>query len=273
MNRRSFVETLSAATAASLVPRPPSRLGTIGLQLYTVRGEMAKDVEGTLAKVAEIGYREVEFAGYFNKTPAQVKAMLDRHGLSAPSAHIPIELLTGNWTQALEEAHILGHRYLCVAWIPEEQRRTIDGYKRVAELFNRAGAQADAHGIRFAYHNHSYEFERLEGQLPYDVILAATEPRHVALELDIYWITRGGQNPLAYFDRYPRRFELVHVKDAGPPPEYQMKDVGAGTIDWKRIFAQRTAAGIRHYFVEHDEPADPFASIRASFEYLRRLEF
>lgn len=273
MDRRTFVGAVSAAAYASRLPPPISRLGKIGVQLYTLRNEMAKDVAGTLAKVAEIGYQEVEFAGYFDQTPAQMRVLLDRYGLTAPAAHIPIEALSQNWAAALEAAHLLGHRYLCVAWIPEEQRRTIDGYKRVAELFNRAGAEADAHGIRFAYHNHSYEFESLEGRLPYDVLLDATEPRHVALEMDIYWITRGGQNPLSYFDRYPRRFELVHVKDAGPPPEYQMKDVGAGTIDWRRIFAQRTKAGIHHYFVEHDEPADPFASIRASYAYLRRLDF
>ncbi|MBI1966858.1 MAG: sugar phosphate isomerase/epimerase [Gemmatimonadetes bacterium] len=243
------------------------------MQLYTLRQAMARDVEATLAQVAVIGFTQVEFAGYFGKTPAQMRAILDRHGLAAPSAHIPIEMLSRNWATVLEEAHDLGHRYLCVAWIPAEMRRTVDDYKRVAELFSRAGEESHAHGIRFAYHNHDFELAPLEGRVPLDVLLEETDPAHVWFELDLYWITKGGGDPLAYFNRYPNRFPLVHVKDSAGPPDHRMVDVGQGTIDWKRIFARRDQAGIRHYFVEHDEPQDPFASIRASYQYLRRLRF
>lgn len=276
MDRRTFLTRTGTALAAAVLPRStralaPAKLRHIGLQLYTVRRELAQDFEGTLARVAAIGYREVEFAGYFNKAAPEVRAALDRTGLRAPSAHVPLDLLGGNWRGALEEAHVIGHRYLVVAWIPAEERRTLDGYKRVAELFNRAGAEARATGIRFAHHNHEYEFAPVEGRVPYDVLLAETDPAHVAFEMDLFWIVKGGGDPLAYFARYPGRFPLVHVKDMDA--QRRMVDVGRGAIDFKRIFAQRAKAGIRHYFVEHDEPADPYASIRASYEYLKRMEF
>jgi sugar phosphate isomerase/epimerase len=278
--RRKFLETMAAVAAAtrfpnpeSLVPSPQSRLSTIGVQLYTLRQAMERDFDGTLARVAQIGFREVEFAGYFNRTPAQVHAAVNRVGLTAPSAHVPIELLTRDWRGVLGAARDMGHRYLCVAWVPEELRGTLDGWKRVADTFNRAAIEAESRGIRFAYHNHAYEFVPLEGRIPFDVLLEATDPTHVWIELDLYWITKGGADPLAYFARYPGRFPLVHVKDSAGAPEHRMVDVGRGSIDWRRIFAWRQRAGIRHFFVEHDDPADPFDSIRQSYEYLRRLEF
>jgi sugar phosphate isomerase/epimerase len=284
VNRRSFLETLAALGAVgvlrgrgddayALATPPGARLKTIGLQLYTVRGEMARDFEGTLARVAATGYREVEFAGYFDHPAREVRAALDRHGLKAPSAHIPIERLRENWHATLADARVVGHQYLVMPWIPEEERRTLDGYKRAAELFNKAGAEARSAGIQFGYHNHNFEFEPIEGQRPYDVLLAEADPTLVAMEMDLYWITKGGGDPLAYFARWPGRFPMVHVKDAAGDAERTMVDVGRGTIDWKRIFARRKQAGIRHFFVEHDQPADPFASIRASYEYLKHLEF
>jgi sugar phosphate isomerase/epimerase len=278
MDRRTFVETAGGAALASLTLSSPltayrsRRLDRIGVQLYTVRDRMAKDFEGTLAQVATIGYREVEFVGYFGKDPREVRATLDRHGLAAPAAHIGLTP-PDQWRAALDGAHVVGHRYLVVAWIPPEARRTLEDYKRAAESFNRAGAEAKAAGIQFAYHNHDFEFERLDRRLPYDVLLAETDPQLVQLEMDLYWITKGGQDPLAYFARYPGRFPMVHVKDSMGPPEHKMVDVGAGTIGWGKIFARREQGGIRHFFVEHDQPPDPFGSIRASYEYLKRLEF
>ena len=279
MDRRAFVESLGAAALASRVPIPdprvpsPSRLSRIGVQLYTLRNVMAQDFDGTLARGAEIGYKEVEFAGYFGRTPAQVRASLDRVGLVAPSTHVGIELLTRDWRGVLGAARDMGHRYVCVAWIPEELRPTLDGWKRVADTFNRAAIEAESRGMRFAYHNHAYEFAPLEGRIPFDVLLEAADPTHVFIELDVYWITKGGGDPLAYFAKYPGRFPMVHVKDSAGPPEHRMVDVGRDTIDWKRIFAWSRRAGIRHYFMEHDDPGDPIASIRASYEYLRGLEF
>ena len=285
MDRRDFVARLSAAALVaagvdpSRIPHPPSRIEKIGLELYTVRDLMKNDVEGTLAKVAAIGYREVEFAGYFNHPPAEIRAMIDRHGLTAPAGHVPFEAIAQGWDQVIDAAHTVGNRYVVVAWIPEPQRRDLDGWKRVGETFTRAGEACHNAGLTFAFHNHSYEFVPLGGQLPYDVLLAATDPALVKLEMDLFWITFGGQDPLAYFAKHPGRFPLVHVKDmtAKPRPDIPadsvMRDVGKGSIDWKRIFARSEQAGIRHYFVEHDSPGDALASSRASYEYLKRLEF
>jgi sugar phosphate isomerase/epimerase len=284
MPRREFVELL-AAGAAGLSARPsailprPSRLDRIGLQLYTVRDLLKQDFEGTLARVAEIGYLEVEFAGYFDHTPEQIRAALDRHHLNAPSAHVPFEAIEHGWDATLHTASLVGHQYLVCAWIPEERRHTVDDWHAIADQLNRAAAACRDAGLRFAYHNHSYEFVPLDGRLPYDILLEHTDPALVRLELDLFWITFGGGDPLAYFTRYPGRFPLVHVKDMTPKPapdvapERVMMDVGRGSIDWRRIFARARQAGIEHYFVEHDQPADPFASIRASYDYLHALEF
>lgn len=249
------------------------QLDRIGLQLYTVRDEMARDFERTLARVAEIGYREVEFAGYFNRDAKAVRGALDAAGLDAPAAHIPIENLRTRWPQTLDDARVAGHRYLIVPSLPAEDSQTLDGYKAVADLFNRAAEEARGAGIRIGFHNHAGEFAPLSGRIPYDVLLEETDPQLVWFEMDLYWITVGGGDPLAYFARYPRRFSTVHVKDMDGTPRQGIVEVGAGVIDFKRIFAQRGQAGIRHFFVEHDNPASPFDSIRASFDYLRRLEF
>jgi sugar phosphate isomerase/epimerase len=283
--RREFVELLAAGAAglgtrpSSLVPRPSTRLDRIGLQLYTVRDLLKQDFDGTLGRIAAIGYREVEFAGYFDHTPQEVRAALDRHGLTAPGAHVPYEAIENGWDATLHTAALVGHRFVVCAWIPEERRRTVADWRAIGDRLNQAAAASRAAGLQFAYHNHSYEFVLLEGQLPYDVLLASTDPGLVRCELDLFWITYGGGDPLAYFNRYPGRFPLVHVKDMAPKPapdvapERVMVDVGRGSIDWKRIFARARDAGIEHYFVEHDQPADPLASIRASYDYLRGLEF
>lgn len=278
MDRREFVYGLGAA-AASLRPSAFSlelldadaRIPRIGVQLYTVRDAMQADFEGTLARVAAIGFREVEFAGYFGRTPGQVRDVLRRYHLSAPAAHIGIEPLRGDWAKALEDARVMGHRYLVVASTPDEDRRTLDDWRRVGDLFNRAGEQALRAGITLAYHNHDYEFVRLEGQLPFDVLLESTDPRYLKIEMDLFWIRKGGQEPVGYFRRWPGRFPMVHVKDM--TIDGRMVDVGAGAVDWRGIFAYRRLAGIQHYFVEHDEPADPMASIAASYRYLSRLRF
>ena len=277
VNRREFVQTMTAIGATTLfckVPRTAhsARLEKVGLQLYTVRDKMKEDFEATLARVAEIGYKEVEFAGYFDHAPADVRAILDRHGLSAPSTHIALGEIDA-WKASLDTAKAIGHDYVVVPWIPQEKRMTLDGWKNVADVFNRAAQMAHDTGLQFAYHNHDFEFVPTGGQLPYDILLAETDPKLVQMEMDLYWITKGGQDPLKYFARWPGRFPMVHVKDSMGPPDQKMADVGAGKIDWKRIFGREDQAGIKHFFVEHDQPADPFASIRASCDYLKKLEF
>lgn len=275
VDRRRFLG-IGAALLGWPVIGTSDRLDRIGIQLYSLRGRLAKDFEGTLARVADIGYTEVEFAGYHDRSPARVKAALERTGLSAPSAHIPISHLRERWTRTLDEAGLVGHRYLIVASIPEEERASRDGMKRIVTLFQRAGAEARAAGLRLGFHNHDVDFVPIGGpggKAPFDILLEEVDPGHLGFELDLYWITKAGGDPLAYFARYPGRFELVHVKDSGGRPEHRMVDVGRGTIDFGRIFARRRSAGIRHFFVEHDDPPDPLGFARASYTFLRRLEF
>jgi sugar phosphate isomerase/epimerase len=277
MDRREFLGATSAIALGSFLPPAcrtsrAARLDRIGLQLYTVRDVLERDFEGTLARVAGIGYKEAEFAGYFNHTPADVRALLDRHGLTSPAVH------TGSiepeaWKKALDAANVIGHKYIVVPWVPQERRMTLDGWKQVAADFNRAAETARGAGVQFAYHNHDFEFPKMDGRVPYDVLLESTDPKLVQLEIDLYWITKGGQDPLAYFARWPGRVPLVHVKDSAGAPEHKMVDVGQGNIDWKRIFNKKDQAGIKHFFVEHDQPPQPFEDIAASYRYLKQLEF
>lgn len=274
MNRRTFLETGAATAAAYAFPWFASpgrrRLSPVGLQLYTVRSEMEKSVETTLERVAAIGYREVEFAGYFGRSPEQIRDALRSNGLAAPAGHVSLDALRDDADAVFDAARRAGHGYVVVPWIVESDRESLSAVQRTAESFNRIAERARAAGLRFAYHNHDFEFEHVEGRVMFDVLLEETDPDLVAIELDLYWTVKGGADPLAYFARYPGRFPLVHVKDMDEAGA--MVDVGAGKIDFERIFAQSGEAGIRHYFVEHDRPSDPFGSIEASFGYLRRLQ-
>jgi sugar phosphate isomerase/epimerase len=292
MNRRAFLETTTTVAAAALLARGISwaavdhKLGNIGLQLYTVREDMKADFDGTLAKVAAIGYQEVEFAGYFGHSPKYVRAALDRHGLISPACHVDWDVLGDKWPAQIESAKVIGQSYIVCPWVPEEIRKQHDGWQRAAETFNRVGEASKKAGIQFAYHNHWFEFLPVNGKLPYNFLLEACDPNLVKMELDLCWITVGGGDPLQYFDRYPGRFPLVHVKDVKKLPKVStagrqdfgdslkdMTEVGSGVIDWKRIFAQSEKAGIKHYIVEHDKPKAPFDSIKTSYEYLRQLRW
>jgi len=293
MKRRTFLQSSLAAAVSSslhtvLVPAP-HRIGRLGLQLYTVRNLLQSDAAATLAKVAAAGYKGVECAGYFGLSPKQARAAIDAAGLVAPSGHIDFKTLTTAFPQALETGQIVGHRFLVNSWIDEEVRNRPGGWAQVAEALNRTGEAAKAAGIQLAYHNYWADFQPMpNGTLPYDFLLKECDARLVVMEMDLCWVTVGGADPVDYFRRYPGRFRMVHIKDVKrlPKPSPRegavltadrvipdMTDVGSGIIDWKRIFAASDHAGIEHYFVEHDEPADPIASITRSFAYLHSLSF
>ena len=282
MNRRLFLNRLSQGTAALCLSRTglpafglsPAKLKTVGMQLYTVRRELEKDFEGTLARVAALGYREVEFAGYFGRAPKEVRAALARHELASPAAHFQFADGRGDLQTMIAAAHVIGQRYLLLAWIPPEERRSLDDYKRLADFCNRTGERLRRAGLQFAYHNHDFEFAPLEGRVPYDLLLDRTDARLVKMELDLYWINKGGAKPLDYFERHPGRFHLLHVKDMDATPRRHFTEVGRGVIDFKSVFARARRAGVRHYFVEQDEtPGSPFDSLKVSIDYLRKLEF
>ena len=301
MNRRTFIGSSVAATSLLASPlawadpilgKRPSpetaaaaegdrRVSPIGLQLYTVRNLMKTDLPGTLAKVAAVGYKEVEMAGYFDRSPKEFRAILDSNGLTTPSSHIEYKVWETSMPAVIEAAHTMGQQYLVCAWIEEAQRKTPDGWKHAAELFSRAGQECHKAGIQFCYHNHTFEFvpsPALGGKLPYDFILETTDPKQVRMEMDLCWITVAGADPLAYFARYPGRFPLAHVKDwqgQGGGMDDQatrMRDVGQGSIDWKKIFAHSQQAGIKHYFVENDT-AKSIEDIAISYKYLSELRY
>jgi sugar phosphate isomerase/epimerase len=284
-SRRDAVKTLAALAAAGWLPRaaaagtmgaaPGGAAGIerLGVQLYTVRAAMAKDMPGTLAAVATLGYREVEFAGYFGHTPAEVRTLLGSHGLTAPSTHLGLDDVRARFDATAESAHAIGVRYLTVASLDMRGIRTLDDWKRTADTFNEVGRRAQVAGLRFAYHNHVAEFVAVDGRIPMDILIGGTDPALVAFEMDLYWATKAGHDPRTFFARFPGRFEMVHVKDATAAPEMKMTEVGSGIIDWTGIFAQHAKAGIQHYFVEHDDPADPIDSIRKSANYLKSLRF
>jgi len=248
------------------------KLSKVGLQLYTVRNEMKADFNGTLEKVAATGYKEVEFAGYFDRKPQEVKALLDKLGLTSPSVHVPLADLRNNLDKAIDAAKVIGHKFIVCPFLMPNERKWED-YKQLAPLFNRVGEATKKAGIQFAYHNHDFEFTPVDGKLPMDFLLGETNPQLVKIELDLYWITKAGHDPLAYFAKHPGRFPLVHVKDMDNTPKKAFAEVGRGTMDFKKIFAQSKKAGIQHYFVEQDVSKSPLESIKVSYDYLSKLEF
>lgn len=238
----------------------------LGIQLYTLREEMAESVSGTLSRLAQIGYKEAEFAGYFDHDAKQMRRLLDEYGLTAPSSHVSLQVLQSEPEQSIEFAVAMGHRYLVVPSLPEEQRQSIDQYRRTAETFNLLGEQCKAAGLQFAYHNHAFEFDVIDGQVPYDVLLDETDPELVGMEMDIYWVRKGGQSPLRYLSEWSGRFPLCHIKDMSS--DGSMVDVGDGEIDFPALFKFRDKGELVHGFVEHDRPENAVRSAERSFEFL-----
>lgn len=293
VHRRAFIESSVASAFISSIPsalaRPAHRIDPIGLQLYTVRNLLKSDFPGTLAKVAAAGYKEVEFSDYFHLSPKEVRSAIAAAGLAAPANHVDYKTVTNTFPQALDAAHTIGHKFLVNPWIDDEVRNHPGGWSQAAEAFNRAGEAAKKAGIQFCFHNHWFLFKPMaDGILPYDFLLKACDPQLVAMEMDLCWTRVGGADPVKYFNQHPGRFPLVHIKDVKKLPKPtsidgasitseqvtpDMTEVGSGIIDWKHIFANSAKAGIQHYFVEHDEPADPIASIQQSYQYLSALRF
>ena len=283
-DRRTFLATLAALAAGCTTPTPgiahdsgvadqaPDEL-PIGIQLYTVRSLLARDFAGTLEQLAAIGYGEVEFAGYHGHRAAQVRSRLDSLGLRAPSAHVPVDDIRGAWNRVLDDAQAVGHRWVTVPWVAGRDWGEKD-WRELAELLNARGADAARAGLRMAYHNHDFELrgDRMPaGRPPLELLLAETDPAFVDFELDVYWLVHAGQDPVTWLGRHGRRVRMLHVKDSAGAPEHRMVDVGAGTIDWEGVIGTGRRNGVQHLFVEHDQPADPLATARASFAHLAHL--
>lgn len=279
MKRRTLLKGAAAMAATSWLSacsKTPEaeagkRLDRIGIQLYTVRDRMAEDVPGTLEAIAEIGYDEVEFAGYFDHTPAAIKKMIDDLGLVSPSAHVSLDDIRTSPEQLIETAHTLGNGYIVLGWLAPEERGTLDQYRGHIDLVAAFAEQCRDARLQFAWHNHDFEFIELEGQRPMDMILDRTDADLVQMELDLYWSTKANVDPFAYFDRYPGRFPLCHVKDMAA--DTSMADVGDGTIDFATIFAASERAGLNHYYVERDDSTETLKTAANSYRAVSELAF
>ncbi len=259
------------AEIAEMTGATRAKISKVGIQLYTLRKEAAADLAGTLARLAKIGYKEIELAGYYNHPASEVRAILDQNGLTAPSGHIAIDLIQNAPDKTFADAKTVGHEWITVPSLPRGPKATADDWKGVANQFNTAAKACKAAGFRFAFHNHNDIVKTTNGILPIEILMKETDPSLVSYEMDIYWTVNGGADPLQLLAAYPGRFKMFHAKDSMGPPDQKMADVGSGVIDFKKIFG--TAKGIEHYFVEHDQPTDAFASAEASYKYLSNLTF
>lgn len=291
MNRRTFTR-LSAGLAMgalgmpALSARPEQKLKQIGVQLYTVREAMGKDPAGTLEKIAKIGYTQVESAGYsegkfYGMAPADFKKLLADLGLSMPSGHTTTGRISpklkrtmsgGEWEAAVADFKAAGQEYVVLAWLAPNERKNLDDYKRTVDLLNRSAEVCKKYGLQMTYHNHDFEFQEVEGQLPMEVLLSGTDPDMVQLELDIYWITKAGYDPIDFFRKHSGRIPLWHVKDIDDTERRFFTEVGNGTIDWQKVFSARDISGMKYFFVEQDVSQDPMASLEKSYRYLSNLK-
>ncbi len=279
MHRRRFLQSLGASLAgAALAPRlrlGQRRLRRVGLELYSVRGAMKRDPEGTLAAVRAIGYDDVELLWSFDnfgRTPQQVRATLDRLGLRAPSAHIAPELLAGDWDASLETARYLGHEFLIVPSLPDATNHSLDAWREWADRFNVAGAAARKAGVWLAFHNEPEHMRPIDGQVPYDLFVARTDPQAVRLQLDVGNMAVGGGDPMAYLTRYRDRYWTFHVKDVVRDRTHDT-ELGTGVLDLRALLAAIPDIDAKPCYIEQESPADEMASARANYGYLSRLEF
>jgi len=288
INRRDFIRSTAAGaaviaagteSAGDLIANPYGK--PVGLQLYTVRDELEKDVPGTIKKVAAIGYKEVETYALYGMPASQFAKLLRDNGLAAPSGHYMLKDIREHWEKSIAEARGLGLKYMVNAILEPEDRKSFDDYKRLVEIFSKAAEQTHKAGIQFCYHNHDFEFKEYDGTTAYDYLLKQLDPNLVKFEMDCFWVTHAGQDPVALFKKHPGRFPLLHIKDlkAGNPPSTEFDarmglfaEVGKGIIDWKRIFAAAPQGGMKHFFVEQDYcEIPPLESIKISYEYLHHL--
>lgn len=252
---------------------------------------MQTDPSGTLAKVAKIGYNSLEGATYtgtetfYGMDPKTFAGVLKANGLVMRSCHYRLGedgaggVLTDgvfkgtilhDWQKAVDDAAAVGIKYMVCAWLSPKERLGLDHYKKMADDFNKAAAVCKAAGIQFCYHNHDFEFEQQDGKYPYDVLLDNTDPKLVKMEMDLYWVTKAGQDPIKLIDTHPGRFPLWHLKDMDNTPQHAFTEVGNGVIDFKKIFTKAGTAGMQYFFVEQDKcPGSPFDSITKSIAYIK----
>ncbi len=284
--RRDFLKQAGLLSAISLV-KPGLLFAApvplkVGLQLYTLRDYIGKDVKGVLAKVAKAGYQEVETYGYSKEgrfwglNAKEFKSVLASHGLTTSSGHYGMDdfIRDGNqeaFKSYIEAAKDCGQTYIVVPHLGEKLRATTDDFKSVADKLNKAGEICKASGLKLGYHNHDFEFKPVGGVSLYDVLLKETEPALVDFELDLYWVVRAGLDPIKLIEAHPKRFTMWHVKDMDKAQPEHNTEIGAGTIDFKKIFQHAKTSGLKHIFMEQEYFAiDAYQSIAQSAAYMKK---
>jgi sugar phosphate isomerase/epimerase len=283
-NRRTFLTQagiLSAgmALAPQLLSAKPT--GRIGLQLYSLRNYLPKDVKGVIEKVAKAGYKEVETYGYSKQggfwglNAKEFSALLKANGLTSSGGHYGLDefFKTGNtetFDSYIEAALATGQTYIVIPSLDHSLIKTVEDFKSIAGKMNAAAAVCKKHGLKLGYHNHNFEWEKVGGTTFYDTILNETDPKLVSMEMDLYWVVRAAHNPIEIFKNHPGRFAMVHIKDMAKTQHDLNTEIGTGAIDFKTILGQAKLAGIKHYIVEQENfSIDPYKSLTQSSTYLK----
>jgi len=285
MNRRIFLSTLGLAAAGTQIACAPKmastttgtrRLRRVGIQLYTLRDDARRDLEGTLVNIARTGYKEVELLGSMNNfgmAPERLRAILDQNGLTAPSTHVDVNVFDDLQRQ-IDIAKVLGHQYLIVASLPDGEKLGPDDYRRWADRFNEAGSRALRSGMRIGFHDEKWDFRKVNGQVLYDLFVERTDPSLVWLELDTGNAAIGGVDPLDYMKRYGNRYWLFHIKDAPAIGASDDTELGKGTIDFRRLLSMIDRIDEKHLYVDQETyPGAPLDSVRRDYAYISTLEF
>jgi sugar phosphate isomerase/epimerase len=281
VTRRDFLQlsaaglgtlALSDLAFAAVKPFP------VGVQLYTVREQAEKDLNAVLAHIGMIGYKEVEtYWNVYTHPAKKLRSMIVDNGMSVPSGHFDYDGLEGK----LDYAKDLGVQFMICPMLPKDMWTSADGFKKAADQFNKWGEKIKAMGMQFGFHNHNYEFQKFGNTTGFDILTQNTDAKLVCLEMDCYWITQAGQDPVAMLKKFGSRIQLLHLKDRqagfpttqmlGPDAEH-MTEVGSGTIDWKAVIETGQQTGVKHFFVERDNGSTPpFESLRISYNYLNKL--
>jgi sugar phosphate isomerase/epimerase len=283
-SRRQFLLTGATLASGSMLQsfdflNENAKLKTFGVQLYTLRDDLPKDPKGVLKQLGSFGYKQVEsFEGqsgmFWGMTNKEFKAYLDELGMSIVSSHCDFKK---DFERKAAEAGEIGMKYLICPYLGPQ--KSIDAFKKAADDFNKAGEICKKNGLRFAYHNHNYSFNKQEGQLPQDVMMQNSDPALVDFEMDIYWVVSAGADPIEWMKKYPNRFKLCHIKDraknAAPTNFDASVDLGTGSVDFKTILAEGKKYGFQYHIVEQEkyENTTPLKSAEVDAAYLKSLKF
>lgn len=318
-SRRTFLkQSTSLVALRALTPiiscsGAGGKLNKIGIQLFSLPKLLEKDVVGAISILQNMGYSQLELygpytfsepaawerwksvtpslgfngSGYFERDVNEFKSILDDHGMTSPSAHTDLGTLRNGMSRLAEAAHILGHQYVTLPAIPAEHRTSLDDYYRMAEIFNEIGQEAKKEGIKFAYHNHGYGIQPAEdGVIPLEIIINNTDPGLVFLEMDIFWTTAGGADPISYLTKYSGRYKMLHLKDMKPKVNFSgdggdpsqwielfpnMTNVGDGDLDVAKIVEAGLENGVQYFFVEQDMVANPETALKKSIDFLKTV--